>query len=211
MEQGAAFNKCIAICDFNSKTLSENVRVTDRMSGDCCPQGFIPGAKYYASYQGAQVVCGFQADGSIALSTGSSGGSKTCTYNGCYVQKQNLPCDGDSRQLINGCCGLTKGSRTFQTDCLSYDYTLSNVYNQPYEYCLSYDKDYGTKGWFGTADQADDIHDGHLDAVNLYTYTPCDGSSVGGGSSTSQDTSPAVQTTLGALGVIAVLVSAALA
>jgi len=208
MEQGAAFNKCIAICDFNSKTLSESVRVTDRMEGGCCPQGFIPGAKYYAKYQGAQVVCGFKADGTVALSTGSSSGSKTCTYNGCYVQKQNLPCSDDSRQLINGCCGKTKGTRTFQSACKSYDYTLNNVYNQRYEYCLSYDKDYGTKGWVGTAESTDDIKDGRLHTGNLYTYTPCEGSSVGGGSSSNEETSSAVQTTLGIVGVIAVLVSA---
>jgi len=203
MEQGASFNKCIAICDFNSKTLSESVRVTDRMEGGCCPQGFIPGAKYYAKYQGAQVVCGFKSDGTVALSTGSSSGSKTCTYNGCYVQKQNLPCSDDSRQLINGCCGKTKGSRTFQSACKSYDYTLNNVYNQRYEYCLSYDKDYGTKGWVGTAESTDDIKDGRLHTGNLYTYTPCEGSSVGGGSSSNEETSSAVQTTLGTLGVIA--------
>jgi len=208
MDQGAAFNKCIAICDFNSKTLSEDVRVTDRMEGGCCPSGFIPGAKYYAKYQGAQVVCGFKDDGSVALSTGSSNGQKTCTYNGCYVQKQNLPCSDDSRQLINGCCGKTKGSRTFQDGCLSYDYTLNNAYNQRYEYCLSYDKDYGTKGWTGTAEATDDVKDGKLHTGNLYTYTPCAGSSVGGGGGSSNEASPAVQTTVGVFSVIAVLTSA---
>jgi len=209
MEQGAAFNKCIAICDFNSKTLSEDVRIADRMEGGCCPEGFIPGAKNYASYQGAQIVCGFKADGSVALSTGNSGGSKTCSYNGCYVSKQNLPCSDDSRQLINGCCGKTKGSRTFQTGCLSYDYTLKNAYNQQYEYCLSYDKDYGTKGWFGTAEATDDIADGKLHTSKLYTYTPCEGSSVGETSSSSdQQTSDAMHTTVGGLSILAALVSA---
>jgi hypothetical protein len=203
MAQGAAFDKCIAICDFNSKTLSEDVRVTDRMDGGCCPQGFIPGAKYYAQYQGAQVVCGFKDDGSVALSTGSSNGKKTCTYNGCYVQKQNLPCSDDSRQLINGCCGKTKGSRTFQDGCKSYDYVLKNAYNQQYEYCLSYDKDYGTKGNVGTAAATDDIKDGSLQTGNLNTYTPCAGSEVGGGGSAPTETSPAVQTAVGVVGVIA--------
>jgi len=209
MDQGAEFTKCISICDFNSKTLSDSVTVTDRLEGGCCPQGFIPGAKMYKQYQGAQVVCGFKNDGTIAISTGSSGGSKTCTYNKCYVMKQNLPCSGGAKQLINGCCGSTKGSRTFEADCLKYDYTLNNVFNQRYEYCLSYDKDYGTKGYSGTAEGTDDQADGKLQVDKVYTYTPCAGSMVFGGSSTASTiASAAVQAAVGAFGMIGVLASA---
>jgi hypothetical protein len=207
MEQGAEFTKCISICDFNSKTLSDSVTVTDRMEGGCCPQGFIPGAKYYPQYQGSQVVCGFKTDGSIAVSHGSSGGSKTCTYNKCYVQKQNLACSDGSRQLINGCCGKTKGDRKFETPgCLSYDYILNNAFNQQYEYCLAYDKDYGTKGWSGTQESTDDQDGGKLQVGNLYTYTPCAGGSVGGGSK-NQETSHAAQAFIGVAGPLGAFVS----
>jgi len=205
MEQGQEFTKCISICDFNSKTLSDSVTVTDKMEGGCCPQGFIPGAKFYSKYHGAQVVCGFKTDGSVALSTGSSGGSKTCTYNKCYVHKQNLPCTDGSRQLINGCCGKTKNDRKFEAACLHYDYTLKNVYNQQYEYCLSYDKDYGSKGWSGTNDNADDQKDGKLQVGNVYVYTPCAGGNVG--SNSDQDTSPAPQASIGASVLLTALVS----
>jgi hypothetical protein len=203
MEQGAEFTKCISICDFNSKTLSDSVTVTDRMEGGCCPQGFIPGAKYYPQYQGSQVVCGFKTDGSIAVSHGSSGGSKTCTYNKCYVQKQNLPCSDGSRQLINGCCGKISGDRKFEAACLHYDYTLKNAFGQQYEYCLSYDKDYGSKGMHGTTEGADDQDDGKLQVGNLNTYTPCAGGE--GGSSNTQETSHAAQT-FSAFGLLGVFV-----
>jgi hypothetical protein len=207
MEQGAEFTKCISICHFNSKTLEESVTVTDRMEGGCCPQGFIPGAKYYATYQGAQVVCGFKDDGTIALSAGSSNGQKTCSYNKCYVQKQHLPCADDSRQLINGCCGKTKNSRSFKSACLHYDYTLKNAYAQEYEYCLSYDKDYGSKGWVGTQEGSDDQADGKLQVANLYTYTPCEGGLGAGGSSNTQDTSGTVHASFGALSLLVVMLS----
>jgi len=207
MNQGAEFTQCISICDFNSKTLADSVTTAERLEGGCCPEGFIPGARSYASYQGAQVVCGFKPDGTVAISTGSSGGSKTCTYNKCYVHKQNLLCaDGGGSQLINGCCGQTKGSRTFPSTCLNYDYTLNNAYNQKYEYCLSYDVDYGTKGWSGTAEATDDQANGALQVDKLYTYTPCAGGG-GGGGGTSQQASLAVQTAVGAFGIIGVLVT----
>jgi len=161
-EQGAAFDKCIKISDFNTKTLDDEVDVADREEGGCCPNGFVPGAKYYTSYQGAQVVCGFKADGTTAMSTGSSNGKKTCTYNSCYVQKQGLACKEDTKQLLNGCCGATAKARTFKDGCMNYDYTLKTVYQNSYEYCLSYDKDYGTKGWSGTAEATDDQKDASL-------------------------------------------------
>jgi len=192
-EQGAAFDKCIKISDFNTKTLDDEVDIADRESGGCCPDGFVPGAKYYTSYQGAQVVCGFKADGTTAMSTGSSNGKKTCTYNSCYVQKQGLACKEDTKQLLNGCCGATAKARTFKDGCMNYDYTLKTVYQNSYEYCLSYDKDYGTKGWSGTAEATDDQKDGKLVVENLYTYTPCEGGSAGGGGGDTATTSSAVR------------------
>merc|ERR1719217_184261 len=77
-EQGAAFDKCIKIEDFTTKTLDDEVEVVARDEGGCCPDGYVPGAKHYNNYVGAQVICGFKADGSVAPSTGSSNGAKTC-------------------------------------------------------------------------------------------------------------------------------------
>jgi len=180
-EQGAAFDKCVKIEDFHTKTLDDEVEVVAREEGGCCPDGYTAGQKYYTSYQGAQIVCGFKEDGTAATSTGSSNGAKTCTFNSCYVQKQGLACKEDTKQLLNGCCGATKGSRTFKDSCLSYDYTYKTVYKNEVQYCLSYDKDYGSKGWSGTAETTDDQKDGKLVVENLYTYTPCEGGSAGGG------------------------------
>jgi len=180
-EQGAAFDKCVKIEDFNTKTLDDEVEVVAREEGGCCPDGYTAGAKYYTSYQGAQIVCGFKEDGTVQTSTGSSNGAKTCKFNSCYVHKQGLPCTDDTKQLLNGCCGATKGSRTFKDSCMIYDYTYKTVYKNTVEYCLTYDKDYGTKGWSGTAETTDDQKDGKLVVENLYTYTPCEGGSGGGG------------------------------
>lgn len=201
-EQGAAFDKCIKISDFNAKTLDDEVEIVDREDGGCCPDGSVPGAKYYKSYQGAQVVCGFKEDGSIALSTGSSNGAKTCTYNSCYVQKQGLACKDDTKQLLNGCCGATAKARTFKDACKSYDYKFKTVYGNEVEYCLSYDKDYGSKGWAGTADATDDQKDGKLVVENLYTYTPCEGGSAGGGGDPPVTTDGAVRSAAGVFGIL---------
>jgi hypothetical protein len=207
-EQGAAFDKCIKIEDFETKTLDDEVEVVDREAGGCCPDGYLPGAKYYTKYPGAQVVCGFKEDGTTAISTGSSNGAKKCTYNSCYVQKQGLACKDDTKQLLNGCCGATKGSRTFKDGCLSYDYQLNTVYNKKYQYCLSYDKDYGTKGDVGTTEKTDDQKDGKLVVANLYTFHPCAGGNTG-----EEDASPppattdsAMRTAVGVIGIMGVLV-----
>merc|ERR1719201_1315087 len=189
-EQGAAFDKCLKIEDYNTKTLDDEVEVVAREEGGCCPDGYTAGAKYYTSYQGAQIVCGFKEDGTVATSKGSSNGVKTCTFNSCYVVKQGLPCKEDTKQLLIGCCGATKGSRTFQDSCMSYDYTYNTVYQNTVEYCLTYDKDYGTKGWYGTADLADDQAEGKLVVENLYTYTPCEGGSAGSSAASAETSAP---------------------
>jgi len=186
-EQGAAFDKCIKIKDFTTKTLDDEVEVVARDEGGCCPEGYTPGAKHYNNYQGAQVVCGFKEDGKVALSTGSSGGKKTCTYNGCYVMKQGLSCKspkGDTKQLLNGCCAAevycgTNGC-SFEENCKNYAYTFNTVYSEKVNYCLSYAKTYAMD--VGTADKTDDVKEGKLVVENVHTYTACAGGAAGGGS-----------------------------
>lgn len=181
-EQGAAFDKCIKSEDFMTKTLDDEVEVVARDEGGCCPEGYVPGAKWYNQYQGAQIVCGFKEDGSVAVKTGSSNGAKTCTYNNCYVHKQGLPCKDDTKQLLNGCCGAEK-TKTFQDSCKHYVKNFNNVYSEKVDYCLSYDKDYGSKGYNGKNDKAGFQAEGKLVVENLYTYTPCGGGAAGGDAS----------------------------
>jgi len=180
-DQGAEFTKCISITDFESRTLADEIDLIDRDdAGGCCPEGSVPGAKWYASYKGAQVVCGFKADGTVAMSKSTSNGVKTCTYNKCYVDKQNLACADDSKQLLNGCCVDTTAANTgFPTQCKNYYSSLNNAYSESYKYCTTYDKDYGTKGYAGTSDKTDDQADGKLVPANIYTYTPCEGDDDG--------------------------------
>jgi len=179
-DQGASFTQCISITDFESKTLADEITLIDRDANGCCPELSVPGAKWQSSYKGAQVVCGFKADGTVALSTGSSNGVKTCTYNSCYVDKQNLPCADGSKQLLNGCCAATTGQNTgFGTQCKNYYLNFNNAYSERANFCTTYDKDYGTKGWAGTSDKTDDQADGKLVPANIYTYTPCEGDSSG--------------------------------
>ena len=102
MEQGAEFTKCISNTDLATKTLDDDITLIERVDG-CCPAGSSPGVKHYNKYHGAQIVCGMKDDGKIALSTSTSNGVKTCTYNKCYVIKQNIPCkDGASSNSMIG-------------------------------------------------------------------------------------------------------------
>jgi len=183
MKQGEEFTKCIKIEDFKTKTLADEIQLADReLSGGCCPDKTVPGVKFYSSYMSAQVVCGFKDDGSISLTTGSSNGVKTCTYNKCFVQKQNIGCKDGTKQLLNGCCG-TKPQTNFKDDCKSYDNSFTSVYGDAVPYCRTYNKVFKMEG---TTDKTDDIKDGILVIDNLYTYTPCKGgSSTGGGGSSS--------------------------
>jgi len=188
-DQGASFTKCITITDWESKNLADEITLIDRDANGCCPELSVPGVEWYASYKGAQVVCGFKADGKVALSTSSSNGVKTCVYNNCYVDKQNLPCADGSKQLLNGCCAATTASNGgFPAQCKMYSYNFNNAYSESAEYCLTYDKDYGTKGYAGTTDKTDDQADGKLVTANIYTYTPCEGGGSGGGSGSSDPT-----------------------
>jgi len=181
-EQGAPFDKCIKIEDFTSKTLDDEVEVVARDEGGCCPDGYVPGAKHYNKYMGAQVVCGFKEDGNVAVSTSSSNGAKSCTYNGCYVWKQSLSCKDDAKQLLNGCCAKPESCKTnacaFKDGCLSYTYNFQTAFSNKVDYCLNYNKNYKMEN---TADKADDIKEGKLAVDNVYVYTPCGGGSAGGG------------------------------
>lgn len=183
MDQGAEFTKCISNTDLETKTLDDDITLVDRVDG-CCPAGSVPGVKLFASYSGAQIICGMKDDGTVALSTGSSNGKKTCTYNKCYVMKQNIPCKDGTKQRLNGCCGA-KPQTNFDAQCKFYDKSFNNAHSEAVKYCTTYDKDYGTKGWAGTAEKTDNVADGKLQVDKLYTYTPCPGNMVGGGGSSS--------------------------
>jgi hypothetical protein len=190
MEQGSEFTKCVSITDLETKTMNDDITLIDRV-GDCCPEGSVPGVKHTVYYDGAQIVCGLKDDGTVALSTGSSNGVKTCTYNKCYVMKQNIPCKDGTQQLLNGCCGANPQTN-FDAQCMFYDSSFNNAYSEPTQYCTTYDKDYGTKGYAGTDVLTDDVADGKLQVDKLYVYTPCPGNMVGGGgSSTGSDASGA--------------------
>jgi hypothetical protein len=193
MEQGAEFTKCISNTDLATKTLNDDITLIDRV-GDCCPAGSSPGVEYYNKYDGAQIVCGMKDDGTVALSTGSSNNVKTCTYNKCYVMKQNIPCADGTKQRLNGCCGA-KPQTNFDAQCKFYDKSFSNAYSETVQYCLTYDKDYGSKGYAGTNAKTDDVANGKLQVANLYTYTPCPGNLVGGGSGTSTGVGATVTST----------------
>merc|ERR1712194_283970 len=160
--QGSAFDKCITVSDFTTKTADDDITLQDRDANGCCPEATVAGVKLYAKYWGAQVVCGVKDDGSIGSLTGS-GTPRTCNYQSCYVTKiaDRIKCVDDAAPLLNGCCGATKGSRTFTDTCLKYEKTGSvptaATTNAKPDYCLSYHKNYGTLGYDGTSDKADDV------------------------------------------------------
>merc|ERR1711862_799926 len=106
------------------------------------------GVQHYRGYVNAQIVCGFKYDGSLKFTTGTSNGVKTCTYNHCFVWKQNLPCKAaDKFQKLNGCCatpadGCTNNNCGFKTGCDSYTYKMTNAWSEDTKYCLNYNKSY---------------------------------------------------------------------
>jgi len=182
MEQGAKFDKCIAVADWEGKTLDDDITLQDRDANGCCPDNTVPGVEHYTSYFGAQVVCGFEADGTTQVSTSTSNSVKTCTYNQCYVWKQDLPCTGDGKQFLNGCCAAKAscGSNScgFSATCKNYAYSMSqSKYGGDSEYCLTYHTNYGTIGYAGTAATTDDQADDKLAVDNVYAYASCEGGS----------------------------------
>merc|ERR1711935_1126150 len=67
MDQGAPFDKCICIGDWNTKDFNDLINVRDKNALGCFPLGTVPGTQAVGSYQSAQVVCGFTADGSLNI------------------------------------------------------------------------------------------------------------------------------------------------
>lgn len=204
--QGAAFDKCIHLDDWNSKTLADDITLHDRdTTTHCCPVDSLPGVQMYNKYVGAQIVCGFQDDGTVSFSTSTSNGEHTCTYNHCFVWKSNLECEGGGKQMLNGCCAASADCATnacgFKTDCKNYNYkNAKNVWNNVTEYCTTYHKNYKMEY---TSDKADDISDGKLQIDKVYVFTPCAGGVVDdGGNGDDADSSPKQAATL-ASGLVA--------
>lgn len=185
---GAYFDKCIKITDWVSATYTSDITLTDRDSNGCCASDEVPGQYRNYNYYGAQVICGFEDDGSTSFSTSSSSGTYTCTYNNCFVHKQDLECASGSNQLLNGCCSSSSCAANdcnFGTDCQNYYYTMSNAQGNSTTYCLTYDYNYGTAtgnqglaSFDGTSETSDDVEvDGDtktLDTDKLYMYVECD-------------------------------------
>jgi len=201
MEQGAEFTKCVSISDFQTKTLADEITLVDRLANGCCPKDSVPGQKWRAGYKGPQIVCGFKADGTIATST-TTGSNAQCTYNKCYVDKQNLACADDTKQLLNGCCAATTKANTgFPATCKNYFYSETTVNKDKVNYCTTYHKDYGTVGRAGTKVKTDDQADGKLQPDKIDTYAPCAGGSGAGTGSTT--TSGVGRAAAGMMGIFA--------
>jgi len=210
LAQGAEFSQCIKITDFNSKSLADDVEVVDKADG-CCPEGSIPGIKWYNQYWGSMIVCGFKDDGSVNMGTSTSNGVKSCEYNKCYVVKMDITCADDSKMKLDGCCPKDQ----WTADCKMYSKSQS-FFNEKVTYCLSYAKKYTLDG---TVDKTDDQVDGKLSLTGAYAYTGCApfGGNLGGsgGSSSSPSPSPssdttasaAVQASVAVLGALGALVS----
>jgi len=194
MEQGAKFEKCIAIADWEGKTLADDITLQDRDANGCCPVGTVPGVKHYNKYIGAQVVCGFKADGTIAMSDSTSNGVTTCTYNQCYVWKQHLECEtSGTHQRLNGCCkaaaDCSTGNCGFKDGCKNYAYNQGNMRgSDTAEYCLTYNKNYKMEY---TSVKTDDQANDKLQIDKVYVYTACAGGSNGGSSPTPAPATPA--------------------
>jgi hypothetical protein len=204
MDQGVEFTKCFKLEDWHSKTADDDLELADRDSNGCCPAGYTPGVDLEAQYMGAQVVCGVDADGTPSGSTkaGSSSDTRTCDYKKCFVMKiaDKIVCQDGAVALLNGCCGATKGSRTFHEDCSSYDKTQWSYTSYPEsgnayvtaEFCTTYHKNYGSMEWAGDNTDAD-VVDGKFQVESFYAWAPCaaGGGGGGGGSESEQDASAA--------------------
>merc|ERR1711862_15562 len=133
MEHGQVFHHCVSIDDWQTKMLADDITLVSK-PGTCCPNGTIPGVKHTTNYGGPQILCGFKNDGSVALSTGSSGGKKTCTYNECYMFKLNLECKAGGRQMLNGCCAAPAECKVdacgFKDGCKNSVSSFNNVYGE---------------------------------------------------------------------------------
>jgi hypothetical protein len=205
MDQGAEFTKCLNISDWQTKTLADYITLFDRMANGCCPKGTLPGHKFYTAYKSPQIVCGFKADGSIKVSI-TSGTNAKCEYNKCYVDKQNLACADDSKQLLNGCCAKTTyWNSGFPATCKNYYYAKQStgVNGDKMIYCTTYHKSYSAKGRAGTTKKDDDQAAGKLVPANIDTYATCDGSAGGATSGTTSSGGATSGTTSGTVATVA--------
>jgi hypothetical protein len=178
LAQGSAFSQCVKITDFNTKSLGDDVAVTDKVDG-CCPEGYIPGIKWYKNYWGAMIVCGFKDDGSVNMASSTSNGAKTCEYNTCYVVKMDITCADSSKMTLDGCCPKDQ----WTTDCKMYSKSQT-FFSEKVGYCLSYAKKYKLEG---TNELTDDQVDSKLALTTIKAYTGCApfGSALGGSSGAS--------------------------
>jgi hypothetical protein len=153
-DQGAEFQKCIKITDFETKTLADDITLTSRDANGCCAAGEVPGAFLFSDYQGAQVVCG-TGTGDKSYAANANG---RCAYGTCYVYKQHLPCEDGTKQRINGCCGAHGvANMNFPSSCLGYEKKFTNTASEEVEYCTTYHKQYGSIGLMGTSAAKDDV------------------------------------------------------
>jgi hypothetical protein len=186
MDQGATFNQCITITDFETMDLDDDITLQDRDANNCCPAGTVPGAWLESGYQAAQIVCGFAADGSVTRTVGDT---SACTYGTCYMYKQNLNCADDSKQRLNGCCGTSTGTGSgnrlgFDADlnCIGYELNFNNVHSEQVQQCSTYHEMYSTCGRKGTDETSDDVDGGVLQINNIHEYTRCATGTVTSGS-----------------------------
>merc|ERR1711966_306135 len=110
-----------------------------------------------------------------------------------------------TKQRLNGCCGA-KPQTNFDAQCKFYDSSFNNAYSEKAQYCTTYDKDYGTKGYAGTSAKTDDVADGKLQVDKLYVYTPCPGN-VAGSTGTTGSTTADTTSSASAVGLITPLVA----
>jgi len=217
MAQGAKFTQCINKGDFMTKTADADITFVDKDSNGCCPENTIPGVKLQSKYWGAQVVCGVEGDGSIGSMTSSgSAPDKTCNYQSCYVMKiaDKIKCANGDAPLLSGCCGTEKASRTFVSDCKSYN--LNNKVDTAgddasVDFCSSYHKDYSSLGWDGTATSSDDVLGSDFQVDKFRAYASCAKGSPSAPSPASPSPSVEVSNAFSATFGLATLVSVAFA
>jgi len=188
--QGAPFNECICIGDWNTKDYNDEIHVVPKLATGCCPIGSVPGTQATANYQGAQIVCGFTPDGSVNLNINTA---FACDYEQCYVDRQNIPCADGSSVRLNGCCAGSPSGSGDVTDtarlafadsasCLGYAYEIFTVHSftDLFEYCTHYNSVYSSGTDVGTALVSDDVDaaEAGFNTDNYATYARCVGGSV---------------------------------
>jgi len=234
MEQGAEFTRCLKIGDFMTKGLADDITLVDRLATGCCPKDYTPGLKWVmawdASVTSAQIVCGFTAGGTISTNTAKG----ACTYNKCYVHKQNLPCANGFKQLLNGCCAsetcLTDsdnvtspripcvGGRGYKRNsghpstCTASWQKMTTENSDQVRFCTTYDGPKMTSqtpaskraNRTGTPNSTDDQLDGKLQPDKIDTYTKCAGGTPGASGSEAGDTAVATSGGDRAVGIFAI-------